>query len=349
MTCAQRRLGWAGGLMVALFGMGSAVAQSPVPTPTVVDRSALFQGELDRLQAGIPFARLVLLNTAEPSFRAYASVGLLHVDDAALEHLQSGLASVAVENSRVNGRLEPVCYVLYRPDQARHIELNFIAPIARLANAQQAAAFLMGHEVGHCLDQFERATTLEQDHSWASSDVGALGLAPAAAERLFGDRLTSAAYVEHKTELYKDKAQRQYEERVADAFGLAWVWRLGGSERVRAVILRARSGAHPWDTHDTGPILDALEQAKAAVATTQSVQDVWALARRLQLATGVDPSLGPGSTRALNPLAHWLKPSDALAPTAAPTPPAVDTPGLGQPFQDQPRFGAEPHFGADER
>lgn len=331
------------------FGLACAtsVAQTParsqLPDPAVPAEAqaalfTLFQEELARLQPGIPFAKLVLLNTSEPTYRSYAAAGLLGVGNDAFSHLESGLAAVGVYGGQVNGQPMPVCYVLYQPEEAGHIYRNFVQPIAAVADQRSAAAFLMAHEVGHCLDRFERHDQLGKKMVWAAADLAPLGLEPNAVTRVFGATMASGAYEARTKDLYRDNGQRQYEERVADVFGMAWVWRLGGKETVRDALVQTRSHTDPWDAHATAPALTALDHYKDPLSQTNSVGEVWVLARKVQLQVGVDPSLGPNSQHALNPMAQYLdapaQPDPATLPRPLPQP-------TGRNFKDLPRFGGD--------
>lgn len=307
-----------------------------VPTEAQAATFTLFQEELARLQKGIPFAKLVLLDTSQAAYRYYAAAGLLKEDEVSFTRLESGLAAAAISGGAVDGSAQPVCYVLYSPDQAGSVYRNFVTPIAKVADARSAAAFLMAHEVGHCLDHFERHDRLGKKMIWNTADLAPLGLAPAAVQRVFGDTMATGAYFSRGLDLYLDNAQRQYEERVADLFGMAWVWRLGGTQAVLDALIESRSHANAWDAHATVPALVALGKDKAALANTASVADVWALARQIQLQVGVDPSLGAGSEHALNPMGKYLqKPTEAAPEPDRPLPQPQ-----GQDFNDLPRFGA---------
>jgi hypothetical protein len=256
-------------------------------------------------------------------------------------HLESGLAAVAINGGTVNGNAQAVCYVLYSPEQAGPVYRNFVVPITKAADERSAAAFLMGHEVAHCLDHFERFDVLRKKMIWSADEVAPIGLSPIAVTRVFGANFASGNYFTQGVALYKDSAQAQYEERVADAFGMAWVWRLGGKQAVLDALIESRSHANPWDVHATAPVLVAMGKNKSALTKTDSLADVWALARKTQLEVGVDPSLGKDSPHVLNPMAQYLdQPMDT---------PKVDKPrALPQPkgknFNDLPQFGVPSGF-----
>lgn len=332
--------------LLVLFPYLAQAQAAPTPVsvpPITAEESAeletLLKTEVDRLQGAIPTMHLVLLNTDDTAYRGFISAGVLKVSDSAFDRMEQGLAGLEISQGKINGNEGAVCYILYSPHLAGFLVRSFVNPIREVASAQSAAAYLMAHETGHCLDQLEREQTIPDQAIWASAELAPLGLAPAAVQRVFGDSMPSAAYLNQRRALAADNAQAQYEERVADAFGILWVWRLGGSAKVRDVVQARRAYLSPWSAHATAPILAALDNYKDALAKSQSVADVWALARQAQLAIGVDPSLGKDSTHVHNPLmdAPATPEERAAAETALPQPPAPPT---SHNFNDLPRFGS---------
>lgn len=328
---------WAFGLSLPM-PRAQAEAAATVSTPMTADQVAviwpLLQTETQRLQSSIPWLKLALLDTRDPTYRAFMAAGVLKVSDADLVRMEQGLASVAVQQSQVNGQASAVCYILFDADHAGSLYRSMFLPLQAASDSHSAAAYLVGHETGHCLDRLERQQKLAQDMAWNSADLAPLGVSPIAAQRVFGDQMATAAYTSQIRRLSADAAQSQYEERVADAFGVLWVWRLGGAARLRDVLATYRSHQSPWAAHFTTPTLMQLDQEKEALAQTQSVAQIWALAREAQLATGVDPSVGLGSAHATNPLLDTLP----EAPPPVPVRPEDLVP-KSRNFNELPRFG----------
>jgi hypothetical protein len=308
-----------------------------VPAEAQAQLFQLLHEELTRLQQGIPFVTLVLLNTNDPMYRAYLAAGILHQSDDAFTHLESGMASVLTLDGLANGKKGPVCYVMYHPDEAGAVYRDFVVPVTQVADERSAAAYLMGHEVGHCLDRLERHVLMAGKMVWNAEDVAALGLSPVAVQRVYGATVATATYEAQPNALARDNAQRQYEERVADVFGLAWVWRLGGADAMAQALETSRSRMQPWQAHFTTPALEALNQPgpRETLGKSQSVSEVWRLARQIQQQVGVDPSLGPGSDHAVDPMSQYL---DAPASSASTAPRPLPQP-QGRNFNDLPRFG----------
>ena len=324
-------------LLSALLALPMMVrADSPPPL------EPLLQEEIQRLDRALAGRMgVVLFRTDDPVLRGFISAGILRVPEEAYVRLESGLAAVTVLTGFHNGVQRPMCYVLYNPLRSKPTENGYYLPIGQATgDYRQAAAFLAGHETGHCLDQLEREAIRSKSMRWTSVQANLAGLQPAAFGRVFGasdptTQVATASYASKVNELYGDLAQRQYEERVADAFGVLWVWRLGGSAKVLEALTESRRRERPINAHATAPILEAVPTQKEALAQTEGIDQVWALARGLQRQVGVDAALGPGSQVAKNPLAEGLKKAKAERPVAPPAPPPRT-----KKWNEIPRFGA---------
>src|SRR5690606_32758483 len=101
-------------------------------------------------------------------------------------------------------------------------------------------------------------------------------------------------------------------------------------EKVREV--RARETAH--NAHATAPALDLLPSLEPALARAENIDQVWALARQVQRQAGIDPSLGPGSTVARNPMADVSKHG-----RSDPRPRQIPAPPQPRAWNELPRFG----------
>lgn len=334
-------------LLALLSCVGTAQAQTP--PPSMAEEPApplepLLREELARLDHAMAGNMgIALFRTDDPVIRGFISTGILQVPPEAYVRLESGLAAVAVLHGKHNGVQRPMCYVLYNPLRSRPTENGYYLPLGKATgDYRQAAAFLAGHETGHCLDHLEREAIRSKSMRWTAEEATFAGLQPDAFSRVFGaltptTAVATAAYGTKTTELYGDLAQRQYEERVADAFGVLWVWRLGGSQKVLEALIESRQRERPINAHATAPILLTVDSQKEALAKTEGIAEVWALARNLQRQVGVDSALGPGSQVAKNPLGDVLqKAKQERAITPPPPPPQTKK------WNEIPRFGAPP-------
>lgn len=279
-----------------------------------------------------------LFRTDDPVIQAFVAKGILRLSEETYAHLEFGLAGTLVVGGSRDGQRKTICYVLYNPQRAAHVEKVFYEPMAQATgDPHQAAAFLAGHEVGHCLDHQDREPLLNENMVWTDEQAAKVGVQKDAFHRLFGVQAATAAYRARVNDLYGDLAQRQYEERAADAFGVLWVWRLGGGEQVLTELATVRKRESGAADHATGPVLDLLDGLKGPLAQTQSVAGVWQLARQAQAQAGIDSSLGAGSTTYHNPLADVLR--EAREKSRQSTPISIPT---SKPWDAIPRFGAQP-------
>lgn len=330
----MNKLRWAVGVAALALAWG-AQAQPPNPPPAL---EPVLREELARLERALD-GRLgiALFRTDDPTVQSFIAGGIVQVSTEAYLRLEAGLASVAVLDGQHNGQRRPMCYVLFNPNRTGPVERSSFRPIAQATgDARQGAAYLAAHEVGHCLDRLEREGILKRQMRWNAQQAQQVGVQPDAFARAFGDgEAATAAYRARLHDLYGDLAQRQYEERVADAFGVLWVWRTGGSDEVQRIVAEFRGRDTPTNAHATAPILQALPALKNQVTPGMPIDGVWALARQAQREAGVDARLGAGSTVARDPVVGALKKVRRDQPPAPPSGPA-----RAKAWNELPRFGA---------
>lgn len=252
----------------------------------------------DRLMTG-RFS-IALLSTADPQVRSFIAQGVLKVNPDIYTRMESGLASLYVENSRINGQQRPICYVLNNPERAGHLWRSFVPENKNdEAGIGWAARYLVAHEVGHCLDRWQRSQHT-QSASLSAEALSALGIPKVAFDRTFGSGRTVAPkeYQQQQVVLHRDGALLQYQERVADAFAVLWMMgQKAPNEHLKPIWdTRMRVAGH--GAHHAHATLPALQKAYAIGMEFKSMPDLnalWDMSRRVQIAAGVDPSLGPNS------------------------------------------------------
>lgn len=328
----------AAGLLLSSFS-SSVLAQSEPQSQEMLEE--LLPQELKRLESALGGRMgVALFRTDDPTVQAFIAGGILRVPQEAYLRLETGLAAVAVLEGKHNNQKRAMCYVLFHPQRAEAAAKRaFFDPISvATKDARQGAAFLAAHEVAHCLDHLERETLLAKHMRWNSEQANQVGIQPYAFTRIFGSTAATAAYRSRLNELYSDLAQRQYEERVADAFGVLWVWRMGGSQQVLEKVVEVRGRSAPHSSHATAPVLASLQDLKGALAQARDIDAVWALARQTQRQVGVDPSLGLGSTVAANPISTAIKESQQRARQKSPSTPTAPK---SRAWNELPRFGGQ--------
>lgn len=293
---------WISGLMtVAMPGL-AAVVGTPLATEMDPDQAktamTLFSEEAQALERALDGKlRVVVLETSDPIARNFIAKGVLHTDNDTFQHQENGLAAIMAEGGQINGERASVCYVVFNRERAGHVWRNFLQPLAKGADLHPGAAFLVGHEVGHCLDHFERSVRLRAKTS-TLAEAGTFGIQPDAWTRSGGGaQVNQEGYSATAKALFSDGAQRQYQERVADAFGVLWGWHREVSADLSKIVRQNRGYAETWSSHATAPALEGIDQFHDQ-AKLSSLPDLWILARGFQVRASVDKRLLAGGDKA---------------------------------------------------
>jgi hypothetical protein len=280
-----------------LSGPPGPPGQSVLPSPEQNDDNGslahwkdLFQTQADSLTATMgTHLRSIVVDTDDPAMHDFIWKGMMRRPEAA-ESQESGLAGLFIDGGQVNGQTQPMCYVLYRHDKAGSTQRQFLAPLTRMYGEKVAAAFLIGHETGHCMDFMERQNAMAGQPSWTSQDAATVGISDVAFARVFGAMVNEASYQGSFLTLEHDLAQRQFEERVGDILGVFWAWTQGMPKEGVDVIRETRKYQTGLGTHNTLGALDGLEGFyDEAMKANGNLPALWQIARRIQLQKGVTP------------------------------------------------------------
>ena len=253
-----------------------------------------------KIQPYLPNFRIILLNTQDPIVRNFSAMGLLKRTEEQFTKDTHGLAAFLLENTKVNKEAITACYVVYDATFGGHIWRNFIAPFEDI---QKGTDFLMAHEVAHCLDHHERIKTLASGKDFTNDEGATFGIEPHAWQRHGeGSVLSKPNYNKFATNFFKDRAQTQYSERVADAFALLWLWNQGGPEHSIDILNQTRARQSVWTSHYTAPIFVGMEPLyKQHKDSPITLEKMWSLARGQQLKVGVDETVSKGEHKGIPP------------------------------------------------
>lgn len=316
-----------------------------------VELTGMLQKEVQRMaQAVAPAFTVVLMPTDDPMYKHFVSNGLLKMTASEYAQHDHGLGGMMVQGGRVNTTTSDVCYVLYDAQRGEQLWKSFIVPLAEGNHPQTGAAWLIGHEVGHCLDQRERSQKINTRLSWRADDAQFLGLWPNAVRKTYGNSFAKDAFITQPGNLLQQPAQQQYGERVADIFATFWTLKLGADPKLINVVRDIRSKVSPSAAHFTAPVFDAVKE-NASFATRQARVDVmWDISRTVQKTVGVTAqadSATPGSSNtAAAPsgppkVARWIVTSRGPVPVdiyGNVIPQGNNLP-QSQNFKNLPRFG----------
>lgn len=312
--------------------------------------NSMLQKEVQRLaQAVAPSFTVVLLPTDDPMYKHFVSNGLLKMTAGEYTQHDHGLSGMMVQGGKVNTTTSDVCYVLYDAQRGEQLWKSFIVPLAEGNHPQTGAAWVIAHEVGHCLDQRERSKKINARLSWRADEAQIIGLWPNAVRKTYGATFAKDAFLTQPWNLLKQPSQQQYGERVADIFATFWNLKLGADPKFLNVARDIRSKVLPSAAHYTAPVFDAVKD-NASFATRQVRVDViWDIARNVQKSVGVSSqadNANPGTPSNDAPsgppkVARWIVTSRGPVPVdiyGNVIPQANNLPQQ-QNFKNLPRFG----------
>lgn len=312
--------------------------------------TAMLQKEVQRLaQAVAPSFTVILLPTDDPMYKHFVSNGLLKMTAGEYAQHDHGLGGMMVQGGKVNTTTSDVCYVLYDAQRGEQLWKSFVVPLAEGNHPQTGAAWLIAHEVGHCLDQRERSKKINTRLSWRADEAQSIGLWPNAVRKTYGTTFAKDAFLTQPWNLLKQPSQQQYGERVADIFATFWTLKLGADPKVLNAARDIRSKVSPSAAHYTAPVFDAVKE-NASFATRQVRVDViWDIARNVQKSVGVSSqadNANPGDGNTTTPsgppkVARWIVTSRGPVPVdiyGNVIPQSNNLPQQ-QNFKNLPRFG----------
>lgn len=313
----------------------------------------LFQKQADDIVAPLNHSlKALVVNTDDPNEHQFVWQDILKRAQNDTDAQETGLAGLYVGTGKVNGEIQPMCYILYRFDKVKAVQNQFIIPLSTAYNNQIAAAFLIGHEMGHCFDFMEQANAMQGQPSWDEQHAQHIGIAPSAFNRVFGKnaKINDDTYQSDFSILQSDLAQRQYQERIADIFGVFWAWTQGMPKAGIDIIRKTRDGLPQNSAHNTLNALKDLESFYEPVINTKGdLKTLWLIARQIQAQRGVTkaamtwtPPPGSPENQEHSPIPNsgpiLFGTSHPVSSFGQPNPSSNSSQGIKN-FEDLPRFG----------
>lgn len=214
-------------------------------------------------------------------------------DPAAQREIGPGGILATGQYAGVGGPHTQVCVIVSDPERAGQAWDTFIAPPVKAGSHPQTGfAWMVAHAAAHCLDAQDRANRLRGKLAWRPNEISALGLWPdavrAALQGNFGGMIAKDGLMNNAERIYNHGAQRQYSERVADAFATMWITRLGATQAGIQSLAQVR-----LDSTGDDAGIRAASSGRAAARAGQSARAdrLWDMAREVQVQLGVDSSL----------------------------------------------------------
>lgn len=298
-------------VILFIFNVNTAMAKDEFTTPKEIFMNAInynaelmsnsFDGDM----------RVRVLPTNNENYRNFVKGGILRVSEEAYLRLENGMASVYFnELSQGPKDFKSTCFILVDPDNPRSQNGLYKALLESVnGNVERATMFLVAHETGHCMAFYERDVTLKKRTSfkWSVEEGMDAGIQPDAFNRTFGNNPASIQYNSKINELYSDKAQRQYDERVADVFAAILTSKLYHNTLLLDAAKTVRGRDNPNNAHYTLPALEQVKSYETSIAKADHIYKLWHIAREIQRKVDVDVSLKEGSNSYRDPIVEAIK------------------------------------------
>lgn len=256
--------------------------------------TAVMQDEADAMTlAGVPM-KVVVVNTQNTLMRKFIAQNILRTDKETFDGTDEGLSSVLSLQTKVNSSFIPTCYIMFRKEGLNGLKNNVLDPYSSVIGKKATASYLVGHQVAHCMDNLERYKVLPKQNIWFATDAAKVGIAAPTMRRLYPYGMNYNQFSHTTMHFYQDIGQRQYQERIADIFGIFITLYRGYSDKIIDLVMKSNNGVPATSPHDTNPALKGIKVKYSAISKT-SVQALWKGARDLQVITGINSALGDGA------------------------------------------------------
>lgn len=244
------------------------------------------------MDMGLPL-RIIIVNSENNLLRKFVAQNILRTTKESFEGVDIGLTSVLSTQSTGDNVNAPTCYIMFKSDDLTTFKNQFLDPLSRIAGKKATASYLIGHQVAHCMDNLERYKVIPKQNVWFANDIAHYGIAAPVMRRIYPYGMTYNQYSHTTMHFYQDIGQRQYQERIADIFGLYLALYRGYDSKIVTAVQALRKGLPVNSSHNTGPAIADI-YARYSSIVKNNVQDLWRGARDLQYQKGIDNSLGDG-------------------------------------------------------
>lgn len=286
--------------MRPMTGFPIPAPNDPAPAPTPDRLADLLADEIQRVDtAAAPALRVRALRVGDPDYMALVESGAIN----GRFETKTGLLGVLTQ-----GRFEvaPTCRILI-DESALDDGTVWVEPFARMGQKRAGAGFLVGREVGRCLDGLERSNGVSRRMSFQAGDLVTIGIQSDAAKRAYGLPMTKNAYLANPARIQADLAQIQYQERAADVFGVLWVAKLGGGADILGKLCAMRTQSSRSTETDTGAATCRAAQQASVTGNLIRLDTLWDAARRIQVSVGVSAEAnGGGRAKIATEPHHWV-------------------------------------------
>lgn len=211
------------------------------------------------------------------------SIGYKKIDD--------GIFSI-LGKPYINGKEIPMCFIAF-DDVIKNYNDKVLKPLETKIGKEATASFIVGKHVGFCLDDLERQNKVPKTNTWFSNEVAKIGLYSKSFQALYPLGLRSNLYKIKEEEILGNNAQKQYQQRIADSFGVLWAYNRGFKQVYKSFIdFKQNENVKSYSIYNTTIAVKNLSSKLVYMETNKiTLSKIWKIARENQKQVGVDKSL----------------------------------------------------------
>lgn len=211
------------------------------------------------------------------------SIGYKKIDD--------GIFSI-LGKPYINGKEIPMCFIAF-DDVIEGYNDKILKPLEAKIGKEATASFIVGKHVGFCLDDLERQNKVSKTNTWFSNEVAKIGLYSKSFQALYPLGLRSNLYKIKEEEILSNNAQKQYQQRIADSFGVLWAYNRGFKQVYKSFLdFKQNENVKNYSIYNTAIAVKNLSSKLIYMETNKiTLSKIWKIARENQKLMGVDKSL----------------------------------------------------------
>lgn len=192
----------------------------------------------------------------------------------------------------INGKEIPMCFIAF-DDVIEDYNEKILKPLEANIGKEATASLIVGKHVGFCLDDLERQNKVFKTNTWFSNEVSKIGLYSKSFQALYPLGLRSNLYKIKEQEILSNNAQKQYQQRIADSFGVLWAYNRGFKQVYKKFIdFKIKENVKNYSIYNTLNAIKNLSSKLVYMETNKiTLSKIWKIARDNQKIVGVDKSL----------------------------------------------------------
>ena len=201
------------------------------------------------------------------------------------------------------------------------------------------------------MDESTRQRELNKKLQWSSEDGTYVGLLPQAVRQVYGRSFSKDTYFSNPGKINNFPLQQQYNERVADAFAVAWTIKVGGSKAFTRIVSLIKQKEGAQSPVFTSPSIELMAGQEKEIGRLDRADLLWDLAKLVQNKT-LPQSMNVERVEEEQEVARWIVSPQGLVPVDKngniipqnnikkdPSVPVQSLGPQGRSFDSLPRYG----------